>query len=142
MARHLRAQSGGNPADHGPVPELANEPASPRQAEDFPDTPAGNRPSGGGGDLTDEQLDDFAARLGVSERDDEPDDEPRDTGGGADSEEAGGTRVRARRRALVVVRVLRRPTARVLLVLGRSTAAAGGRIRSLGERLDRTGRAG
>ncbi|MFP5487232.1 MAG: hypothetical protein ACLGHQ_02850, partial [Acidimicrobiia bacterium] len=66
MARHLREQSGGHPADHGPVPELANEPPSPRQHEDFPDRPAGNRPAGGGGgDLTDEQLDDFAARLGL-----------------------------------------------------------------------------
>lgn len=67
MARHLHEQSGGNPRDQGPVPELANEPVSPRADDDFPDTPEGNRSAAGEGDLTDEQLDDLADRLGLSD---------------------------------------------------------------------------
>jgi hypothetical protein len=85
MARRLHEQSGGNPRAQGPVPELANEPPSPRAGHDFPDTPEGNRPRDGGGDLSDEQLDDFAARLGLT---DEPASD--DTGSDATADRRGG----------------------------------------------------
>ena len=127
MARHLREQSGGNPADHGPARELANEPASPRSGADFPDTPEGNRPRRGGGDLTDDQLDDFAARLGLEDADraEETGAEPRQPPTGEPHPGEGGWADR-----------VRRPASRLLVVAGDITTSVGTRVRTFGERLD------
>lgn len=134
MARHLHEQSGGDPSAQGPVPELANEPPSPRADHDFPDTPEGNRPRAGGGDLTDEQLDDFAARLGLV---DEVESGDTIDDGGPETDDQGdegtGSAVRAVR---VWAGRVRPRTARVLVVVGRVTTTAGARVRSFGERLD------
>lgn len=127
MARHLRQQSGGDPTDQGPVPELANEPASPRSDDDFPDAPSGNRaPVGGGaggaGDLSADQLDDFAGRLGLTD----------EQGGSSDA--SSGDEKRPRLRAWAGR--LRRPVGRVLTFAGRGAASLGDRLRAAGDRLD------
>ena len=134
MARHLHEQSGGDPSAQGPVPELANEPASPRADHDFPDTPEGNRPRAGGGDLTDEQLDDFAARLGLA--DEAASGEPADDGGPETADRGDAETGRAVRAVRVWAGRLRPPTARVLVAVGRVATTAGARVRSFGERLD------
>lgn len=157
MARHLREQSGGNPSDHGPVPELANQPASPRSKEDFPDAPETDAPSGPGGDLTDDQLRDFAARLGlradeddrsdeddraVDERDasdDRSDDRSDDTSerGGVSGDDIPDGDRRPRRVVVgrVVVRRVRRPVGRVLILVSRYVDVTGRWLRASGERI-------
>lgn len=147
MARHLHEQSGGNPRDQGPVPELANEPRSPRADEDFPDAPEHDDRPRRGGDLTDEQLDDFASRLGLTEDPDaDPDDaNPHDTDpDDAESDDvesdAGSDDRRVRRVSAVVVRrvrVVRRPVGRVMIVVARAASGTGDWLRSRGERLQR-----
>jgi hypothetical protein len=139
MARHLHAQSGGDPAAQGPVPELANEPRSPRSDEDFPDAPDPDARSGVGGDLTDDQLQDFAARLGLADESGESDrsperDESDESDESAERDRSGRTAL-ARRTTMVAIGKLRRPAARVVVVIGRVTIAAGHRVRSVGERL-------
>lgn len=123
MARHLREQGGGHPGDHGPVPELANEPVSPSVGEGFPDRPAHERREGPGGDLSDEQLRDFAARLGLTA----------DTGTAPEPDAPHERDAPASTRPLLVR--VRRPVAVVLVAVGRATTMAGDRVRSAGERL-------
>lgn len=63
---HRRIQDGGNPAQ-GPVPELANEPRSPRDVDELPDRPEDNEP--GHEPRRDEDQPDpdaFAERLGLA----------------------------------------------------------------------------
>lgn len=128
MARHLHEQSGGDPSAQGPVPELANEPPSPRSADDFPDAPEPGGRTGPGGDLTDEQLEDFADRLGLGGRDDGQDrTRPNDDGA--------GLRARSERIARSGVGRARQATARLLVIVGGATKAAGSRLRATGERL-------
>lgn len=134
MARHLHEQSGGDPTDQGPVPELANEPRSPRSNEDFPDAPETEGRSGPGGDLTDEQLEDFADRLGLIE--DDGTDRGRPGEDHADGDERDGARsARAGRAVRSLVGQARRPAARLLVMVGGATSTAGARLRSTGERL-------
>lgn len=148
MARHLREQSGGNPADHGPVRELANRPASPRSNEDFPDAPGPGERSGPGGDLSDEQRRDFAIRLGLG--DDAAGDDAagdREQRGGrarrgdareeraADSAGTGPSRGARRRVTQVVIRGVRRPVATVLIVVSRGVGTTGRWLHSAGERI-------
>lgn len=138
MARHLHEQSGGNPRDQGPVPELANEPRSPRADEDFPDAPERDECRRRGGDLTDEQLEDFASRLGLT--DDDPSADPSDVDPNDDPNVAGPDDRRVRRvRAVVVrrVRVVRRPVGRVMVVIARAASGTGEWLRTRGERLQR-----
>jgi hypothetical protein len=139
MARHLHEQSGGDPSAQGPVSDLANEPAARVASSDFPDTPPGNRPRQGDSDLTDEQLADFAGRLGLVDDPASVDDPgPHDTArrpGDATSDRRGvrGRFARARRS-------VRRPAARVLVVAGGAVATAGTTagawMRAAGERLE------
>ena len=150
MTRQLRPEAGGDPTS-GPVRELANQPPSPRAAEDFPDAPEPASRAGAHGDLSPEQLDDFAARLGLT---DESDAAAPDRAGsvgsgraagsawGPESDEAPGPApeptgptVRVRRVAGASMRGLRRRAARVLVVVGRATVTAGHRLRTVGERL-------
>jgi|SRR6056297_348189 len=68
---HRRIQDGGNPAQ-GPVPELANEPRSPRDVDELPDRPEDNQP--GHEPRRDEDQPDpdaFAERLGLVDHDDD-----------------------------------------------------------------------
>lgn len=122
MARHLHEQSGGDPAAQGPVPELANEPRSPRSDEDFPDAPETAERSGPGGDLTDEQLEDFADRLGLGGRD-------------AGRDDGVGPRGRSEQIVGSGLRRVRRVAARLLVTGGGAMNAAGSRVRAAGERL-------
>lgn len=140
MARHLHEQSGGNPRDQGPVPELANEPTSPRANDDFPDAPESDRRPGPGGDLTDDQLDDFAARLGLTDDerpdDEQPDDERRDDER-RDDERPDDRNVGGGRLVAVVTRRVRwvvRPVGRILIVTGRVADGTGRWLRTTGER--------
>lgn len=153
MARHLHEQSGGNPRDQGPVPELANEPTSPRADDDFPDAPDDDRRSGPGGDLTDDQLDDFAARLGLTD-DETADDETGDESGAATSDETGDTGPETerfddttddqdRRPVMAVVtrriRWAARPVGRVMIVSARVVDGTGRWLRTTGERFVASG---
>lgn len=143
MARHLREQSGGNPADHGPVRELANRPASPRSNEDFPDAPGPGERTGPGGDLSDEQRRDFATRLGLGDdavgdgeerRERVPRGDAREERA-ADSAGTGPSRGARRRVTQVVIRGVRRPVATVLIVVSRGVGTTGRWLHSAGERI-------
>ena len=160
MARHLHEQSGGNPRDQGPVPELANEPPSPSGRDDFPDAPDHDAGRRRGGDLTDEQLDDFASRLGLTD-DADRDESASDEGGDEVRADAADRTVasegretpvdpdvdaesepvdRIRRIPAVMVhrvRLVRRPVGRVLMVVARAADGTGSWLRTRGERLRR-----
>jgi hypothetical protein len=129
MSRHLHEQSGGDPSAQGPVSDLATEPAARVASSDFPDTPPGNRPRQGDSDLTDEQLADFAGRLGLVDDPASVDDPGPDDPARRPRRGVSGRLVRARRS-------VRRPVARVLVVAGGAIATAGAWIRAAGERLE------
>ncbi len=69
MARHLHQQAGGEPSQ-GPVRDMANPSPSPAAGNDFPDAPDGDDDAERGG-LSSEQLDDMAARMGLTESSDD-----------------------------------------------------------------------
>lgn len=123
MARHLRIQHGGDPAQ-GPPRDVANEPPAPRDVDGFPDTPDANRPGGGAGDLSGDQLDDMARRLGLAEGSDE-----RSQSGDAGSV----SRLDAVRERIDVT------VGRSRHLLGGLLERAGDALRNAGRRLDRDG---
>ena len=125
---HRRIQDGGNPAQ-GPVPELANEPRSPRDVDELPDRPEDNEP--GHEPRRDEDQPDpdaFAERLGLAHHEtSESATAPDEAAADADTEtETAETAGRARRTAAAVLGGLSRAAA----AAERSLSRWAGRLRS------------